>query len=64
MNTVKDAVMPLTSKHLATVKETVMPHLTSVKDSVMPHVTGAVETLDRMACGGIDHLKVGGMVVY
>jgi hypothetical protein len=52
----KEAVMPLTSKHLSSVKESVL--VTSVKDSVLPHVAGAVHTLDNMACGGLDHLKV------
>jgi hypothetical protein len=51
----KEAVMPLTSKHLTSVKESVI--VTSVKDSVLPHVAGAVHTLDNMACGGLDHLK-------
>ena len=33
-------------------------HLTTVKESVMPRVAGAVDTLDSMACGGLDQLKV------
>jgi len=52
---VKEAVLPLTTKHLTSMKESVL--LTSVKDRVLPHVAGAVHTLDNMACGGIDQLK-------
>jgi hypothetical protein len=52
--TVKETVAP----HLKTVKATVMPRLTTVGASVLPHVAGAVTTLDNMACGGLDHLKV------